>query len=347
MGCTCERFTLDNLGVRTTAMPAGGPVLGLLRFWRDVVLFSTLGTLVLWWKFHGVRRDPRTVIICQVDAVFGDVFVVRSLHKGFLERHPSRRWMMLRNPLHLFVLVRDHIRFKWNVHRHLIALSEANKSELLRLYGVPPDRVTVIPNGVDLDRFAPSATNRQDVHRQLSPASTDLRVIFVGHEFERKGLRVVLEALRALKRDGLPVSLMIAGRDSPDRLREEFKDLGSAVHFLGNRTDIERYYAAADVFVMPASFDISPLVGLEALAAGLPVLMTDVGGVREYLVDGHNGWFIQREARDIAAKLTRLAREPETLRAMSRRARESVADRDWRVIAQRLLDVIERVMPAS
>jgi UDP-glucose:(heptosyl)LPS alpha-1,3-glucosyltransferase len=185
------------------------------------------------------------------------------------------------------------------------------------------------------------------VRRELSLGEDELTAIFVGHEFERKGLRFVLEALRVLKGQGVRVSLMVAGRDSPDQLRREFGDLDDSVRFLGNRPDIERYYAAADVFVMPASFDISPLVGPEALAAGLPVLMTDVGGVREYLRDSENGWFIERAADDIAAKLARLAREPETLRAMAERARASVADRDWRLIAQRYLDVIDRVLPPS
>jgi UDP-glucose:(heptosyl)LPS alpha-1,3-glucosyltransferase len=339
LGCTCERFTLENLGIRTAAMPGGSPLAALLRFWRDVVVFSTLGSAVLWWKF-GRRRRPDTVVICQVDALFGDVFVCRSLHKGFLERHPSRTWMLLRNPLHLFVLARDHVRFRWNVHQRIVALSQPNKDEIMRLYGVADDRITVIPNGVDLDRFQPSAEVRRDVRREMSIGDDEFVAIFVGHEFERKGLRVVLEALASLLARGVRLTLVVAGRDDPARLRSEFAHLGDAVRFVGNRADVERYYAAADVFVMPAAFDISPLVGPEALAAGLPILMTDVGGVRDYLRDGENGWFIAREAGDVAAKIERLVRDRELLRQLSSRARASVMDRDWRVIAARFVDVI-------
>jgi UDP-glucose:(heptosyl)LPS alpha-1,3-glucosyltransferase len=294
---------------------------------------------VLWWKF-GRRRRPDTVVICQVDALFGDVFVCRSLHKGFLERHPSRTWMLLRNPLHLFVLARDHVRFRWNVHQRIVALSQPNKDEIMRLYGVADDRITVIPNGVDLDRFQPSAEARRDLRRQMSIGDDEFVAIFVGHEFERKGLRVVLEALTSLLARGVRLTLVVAGRDDPARLRSEFAHLGDAVRFVGNRADVERYYAAADVFVMPAAFDISPLVGPEALAAGLPILMTDVGGVRDYLRDGENGWFIAREAGDVAAKIERLVRDRELLRQLSSRARASVMDRDWRVIAARFVDVI-------
>jgi UDP-glucose:(heptosyl)LPS alpha-1,3-glucosyltransferase len=249
-------------------------------------------------------------------------------------------WMLLRNPLHLFVLARDHVRFRWNVHRHIIALSGPNKDEIMRLYGVPDDRITVIPNGVDLDRFQPSAEARRDVRRELSIGDDEFVAIFVGHEFERKGLRVVLEALASLLARQVRLTLVVAGRDSPERLKAEFSDLGDAVRFVGNRSDVERYYAAADVFVMPAAFDISPLVGPEALAAGLPILMTDVGGVRDYLRDGDNGWFIEREAGDVAAKLERLVRDRELLRQVAAGARASVLDRDWRVIAERFVDVI-------
>jgi glycosyltransferase involved in cell wall biosynthesis len=117
------------------------------------------------------------------------------------------------------------------------------------------------------------------------------------------------------------------------------------VRFVGHRSDIERYYAAADVFVMPASFDISPLAGLEALASGLPILITDLGGVREYLRDNFNGWFVRPDAGDIASKLERLAADPVLRRAMSANARVSVIDRGWMGVARQMLDLIDRVLP--
>jgi UDP-glucose:(heptosyl)LPS alpha-1,3-glucosyltransferase len=338
LGCTCDRFTLADLGIRTDAMPHGAPLSALLRFWRDVVVFSVAGSAVLWWRYR--RRGPGTVVICQVDALYGDVFVVRSLHKAFLEQHPSRGWMLLRNPLHLFVLARDHVRFRWNVHRRIVALSVRNRDEIVRLYGVPPERIVVIPNGVDLDRFRASSDARRDVRQALGLDEGAFVAIFVGHEFERKGLRVVLDAISTLADRSVRVHLIVAGRDDPSRLRQDFAHLAGVVHYVGHRPDVERYYAAADAFVMPAAFDISPLVGPEALAAGLPILMTDVGGVAEYLRDGENGWFVRRDAADVADKLAALAGDRALLAKMSRRARASVADRDWRRIAEKHLEVI-------
>jgi UDP-glucose:(heptosyl)LPS alpha-1,3-glucosyltransferase len=98
---------------------------------------------------------------------------------------------------------------------------------------------------------------------------------------------------------------------------------------------------------MPASFDISPLVGPEALACGLPILMTRVGGVSEYLRDGENGWFIDRNADDLADKFQALATNQALREEMSRHARASVTDRDWLAIARRYLELMDRLFPLS
>jgi UDP-glucose:(heptosyl)LPS alpha-1,3-glucosyltransferase len=341
LGCTTGRFTLADLGLREARTPSSSPAVELCRFWRDVVVFSTVGSIVLWWRFR--RRDAATVVLCQVDALYGDLFVVRSLHKAFLEHHPARTAMLLRNPLHALVLLRDRIRFTGMVHRHFIALSQGNKDDVVRLYGVAPDRITVIPNGVDLERFRPSPAIKNDLRRSLSLSPDTLVAIFVGHEFERKGLGHALDAFAKLSQRNVDVALIVAGGDSPARFMARRGDIAGRVRFVGHRPDIERYYQAADVFVMPAAFDISPLAGLEGLASGLPILITDLGGVREYLRDGHNGWFVAPEADDIASRLEQLARDRGLLAAMSRDARASVADRGWMEVARRMLELMDRI----
>ena len=156
--------------------------------------------------------------------------------------------MLLRNPMHAMVLLRDWIRFRCRVHRHIVALSEANKREVVRLYGVDPGSIAVIPNGVDLDRFKPDAAARAAVRRELSWPSDVLVGVFVGHEFERKGLDVALAAIRGLSHSGPDVRLIVAGGDAAAGLREAFGDVAAHVAFVGHRSDVERYYAAADVF---------------------------------------------------------------------------------------------------
>ncbi len=340
-GHEVHRFTLQQMGLETTSQPGGHPVLALFRLWRDIVWFSTLGSLLAWWKWRR-HRPPQTVVICQVDALFGDLFVVRSLHKGFLERQPSRRWMMLRNPLHSFVLLRDYLRFRGPFHRHFVALSEPNKEEIIQHYGVPEERITVIPNGVDLGRFKPDPEAREEIRHQLGLSEDRLVAIFAGHEFERKGLRYVLQAM--LKVDP-SICLLVAGGDDPARLKAEFPELEERVFYLGNRKDLERYYAASDLMVMPTAHDISPLVGPEGLASGLPLLMTDIGGVRSYLQHGVNGWLIEQDGDMIADYLEQLNQDRELLNRMASTARGSISDRGWEAVAEQYLALIDRLFP--
>jgi glycosyltransferase involved in cell wall biosynthesis len=342
MGYGCERFTLDDLGITTTAMPEGNWLVALLKFWRDVFVYSTLGSVVAWWKYR--RRKPDTVVVCQVDAVYGDIFVVRSLHKAFLKRQANRHWMLLRNPLHTFVLMRDFVRFKSHIHRHFVALSEPNKQEIVEHYGVDPQRITVIPNGVDMKRFRPCDKSRAGVRGELGLTDSDLVGIFAGHEFERKGLPAVLEAWRLLREQGHRPKLIVAGRDDPARIQAEFADLKEDVRFVGNKNDVERYYAASDFMIMPTLHDISPLVGPEALATGLPILMTPVGGALAYLQHGVNGWFVERDATNIAQRLQIVIDDPTMLEQASANARDSVKDWDWSAIALRYLELFEDVM---
>ena len=339
MGFECERFTLADLGIETTSMPDGHWLLALLKFWRDIVVYSSMGSLVAWWKYR--RRSAGTVVICQVDAIYGDIFVVRSLHKAFLKRQPNRHWMMLRNPLHSFVLLRDHIRFKSRIHRHFVALSQPNKDEIVEHYGVDPERISVIPNGVDTERFKPDPNSRREVRAELGLAENEPVAIFAGHEFERKGLTVVLDSIWLIQAQGRSVKLLVAGRDDPGSVRERYSDLNRAVFYLGNRRDIERCYAAADFMIMPTLHDISPLVGPEALACGLPILMTPVGGALAYLKHGENGWFIERDAHNIADTLRFLLDDESLLAHASTRARDSVKEWDWSAIARRYVELID------
>ena len=339
MGFECERFTLADLGIKTTSMPEGHWLVALLKFWRDIVVYSSVGSLIAWWRYR--RRSFGTTVICQVDAVYGDIFVVRSLHKAFLKRQPNRHWMMLRNPLHTFVLLRDHIRFKSRIHRHFVALSQPNKDEIVEQYGVDPEHITVIPNGVDMERFKPDLMSRREVRAELGLSESELVAIFAGHEFERKGLPVVLDSFRLLQAQGQTIKLLVAGRDDPRAIRARYSDLDDAVHYLGNRQDIERYYAAADFMIMPTLHDISPLVGPEALACGLPILMTPVGGALAYLKHGENGWFVERDARDIADTLQLLLDDESLLAHASTQARDSVKEWDWSAIARRYVELID------
>jgi UDP-glucose:(heptosyl)LPS alpha-1,3-glucosyltransferase len=98
-------------------------------------------------------------------------------------------------------------------------------------------------------------------------------------------------------------------------------------------------YAAADAFVFPTTYEAFPLVVLEAAASGLPLLVTRVNGVEEVLEDERSGWFITRDAADIARRLNAFRSDPELRRRMGLKARATVATYSWQSMADAYLDL--------
>jgi glycosyltransferase involved in cell wall biosynthesis len=118
-------------------------------------------------------------------------------------------------------------------------------------------------------------------------------------------------------------------------------DVAERVLFVGTRTDLPLFFAASDMFALPSAYEANALVVLEALAAGLPVVCTPVGYAPEIVVDGQNGFLVDRDARQIGARFEELAAAD--LPEWSRRARRSVEHLGWRAVAERYLALAEEI----
>lgn len=171
------------------------------------------------------------------------------------------------------------------------AVAVASRAEL----GIPPDRMTVVPPCVDVERFRPDPMVGE-AWRATSGLSADDRVLAVASRLEAaKGVGVAVEALARLRASRPDVVLLVAGSGvDATALRRRARVLGvaSAVRFLGlvDHDELPAVLAAADLFVLPALGPGGfPLSALEASAAGLPVVASDVPGAREAVVDGVTG----------------------------------------------------------
>ncbi|HTK91273.1 MAG TPA: glycosyltransferase family 4 protein [Verrucomicrobiae bacterium] len=244
-------------------------------------------------------------------------------HRGYLEAMGRRA---RGSPYHRYVIRLETRIFQLKGVRQIVAISARGKAEMERFYATPPDRVTLVYNGVDLARFDPKARlrDRAPARAELGLEAGAWCVLFVGSGFERKGLGPLVEAL-ALRRDPA-VRLIVAGKGDrgPYETLAARLDVGGQMIWAGARHDVERLYAAADVVALPARYEPFGNVHLEALASGRPMLTSVHAGGAELIRPGVNGWVVPEvKAGAIAEGLERLHEaDPVTLGRAARAAAE-------------------------
>jgi UDP-glucose:(heptosyl)LPS alpha-1,3-glucosyltransferase len=196
----------------------------------------------------------------------------------------------------------------------IVAASRMVKAHLVRDYGVGPDRIAVVPNGVDPEEFTPAgrARHRGPMRQRLGLGDAPT-FLFVGHNYYLKGLPSALRALARLARQGEDVRLCVVGRGPTAEFARLADRLGvsARVHFAGGVDDPRPWYAAADVLLHPTYFDTCSLVVLEAWAMGLPAITSRWNGVHELWPPGHEGWLV-KDPGDVAdvARAMRESLEP-------------------------------------
>ena len=193
-------------------------------------------------------------------------------------------------------------------YRKVVAVSRRVRDEAVRHYGVRPEDVEVIYNGVDEAHVRTPVRTRMDVRTELGLREKEYVLIFCGSGFRRKGLDYAIAAVDAVP--GAKLLVAGEGRGRPH----------SRVAWLGHRADVGRLYAAADVLILPTLYDPFPNVCLEAMAAGLPVIVSRIAGVSE-VIDGDS--LVVEDPRDVKAlaEAVRKLEDPSVRRPMGDAAR--------------------------
>ena len=235
----------------------------------------------------------------------------------------------------------------------LIASTADESAELVRTYGAVPERVFVVPPGVDLSVFQP--VDRDEARRKIGYGPGRL-LLFVGRLERLKGVEVAIRALALLRdRNHDDVRLLILGEDSKDgdegekdRLKAVAADVGvrDRVDFLGSvaHHELPYFYSAADACVMPSYSESFGLVGLEAQASGRPVVGSDVSGLRSVIRDQVSGYLIAgHDPAEYAERIGRLLEDPELAQQMGRRGRLLAQRYSWTRTADRLRELFEDV----
>ena len=210
----------------------------------------------------------------------------------------------------------------------LIGVSQATVDDLVRLRVAPPERFRVVPIGLDLHRFLrPSAKAATALRDQCGAGADDVLLAFVGRLVPIKRVDLVLRAVAAVRREGVPIRLMIVG-DGPERASLEQLARRLAIddvaHFLGYLPDTSAAAAAADIAILASDNEGTPVALIEAAAAGRPAVATAVGGVPDVVIPGAGVIVPAGDHAALAGAVVRLARDAELRAKMGARAREHV-----------------------
>ena len=210
------------------------------------------------------------------------------------------------NPLHLWLL---------NMERRLfsdtpciIANSNMVKANIIKHYAVQAEKIHLLHNGINLDRFTPDnkVKWRKHVRNNLALRQDANLVLFVGSGFRRKGLQVLLEAVPLIK--DKEIQVLVIGKGPVHKFKALAVRCGIAdrIIFMGPQKEIEKYYSAADLFVLPTLYDPFSNATLEAMASGIPVITTRNNGAAELIENGKEGFVVNDmfDAQELATHMT-------------------------------------------
>jgi UDP-glucose:(heptosyl)LPS alpha-1,3-glucosyltransferase len=255
-------------------------------------------------------------------------------HKVFLEKMKSKSgpWKALWyrvSAYHRLALLIEKRQLSPAGSWKIIAVCEQTKRETMEAYGVSEERIAVIHNGVDHERFQGRHNHGQTVRRRLGLPSDRSVVLFLGTGFRRKGLG---RLLALWERNELPgVHLLVVGNDTKLAQYRRQWNRDPRVIFVGPQTNVEDYYAAADLLVLPSVQEAFGNVVLEALAAGLPVItVPGVGAMDQVEGNLRDGLLANPDDRqELKTKILRML-DPARRSVLSKEARQVAEKYTWR-----------------
>lgn len=296
------------------------------------LMFWLLAPLRLRGRGHDLIHTVGAIVPSRID-----VSSVQYCYAAYIQRigsaapRGSSRLRRLNVALgNLVSLVAELWGFRLGRVRLLAAASESTRRELQWHYPAVPAITT--PNGVDFTSFKPDADVRSRIRAAESIGNDELVCLFVGGDWARKGVEEAVRGLAdAQSRTDRPLWLWLIGRGDERRIAAVAAECGVAasVRFFGYRTDVEPFYQAADVFVLPTLYEAFPLVTLEAAACGLPIIATAVSGVTELVGDDEAGVVVDRSPASVGAAIARLATDEQTRARMAAAALSRVTAYSW------------------
>lgn len=220
----------------------------------------------------------------------------------------------------------------------VIALSEDMKIKMNTV--CKREDIVILPNGIELDNF-------KDISSQKQHNKTEKTIIFVGTLRHVKGVKYLIKAMKIINEKSRDTNLIIIG-DGPDRDKLETLiqelNLQNCIHFVGkvSNKEIPEYMAQADIFALPSLSESFGIVNIEAMASGLPIVTTNVGGLPEIVINTENGFVVEPKNPEVLAEKILLILKNNDLRErISKNNLIKAKDYSWNNVVKKLIQIFE------
>lgn len=305
-----------------------------------------------WWDQHFAGLNFDLVFSPGINCADADIIAVHIVFAEFLRlagpeltlRHnPLRVWPLL---LHRRLSYRLFSALERNLYSRadlaLVVISNKMEQDIFRCFGRRAG-VSLVYHGVDLDRLNPSRcrTLRKTVREKLRIPETALAILLVGNDWKKKGLPCLIEAVGRMARQDLRILLRGTDHSSACHALIRQQGIESKTVILPQVPNIEEHYAAADVYVGPSIEDSFAIPPLEAMACGLPVIVSRKAGASEVITNGVDGFILEdpRDSRELAGLLDRICASAELRRNIGEHASATARQYTW----QRNADAMEQI----
>jgi len=303
-------------------------------------------------KKTGIKFD---IVHGFTQTLFQDIYRVGGgchwdymMHTYPLMQSAFGKIVLCLNLRHFSLLLLERIIFKRKCYKQITCISEQCKKEIIHHYKLPANDVEVIYNGADTDVFTPQnrLKNRDSIRAKYSIFKEDVLLLFVGSGFKRKGLKYIIDALPLIDTDK-KIKLLVAGRGKVREYQKLAKENGiiDKIIFAGVYKNIQEIYAAGDIFVFPSEYDAFGTACLEAMASGLPVVVSKTSGVSEIITHGKDGFVVNHpiDAKEMVEYIE-LLMEKEKREEMGSAARQKSEMYSFEANIEKTLRIYHRVL---
>ena len=311
------------------------------------ILFTLFASLI----YLPRNRNPSAIRIATEGAFpFCQIAHTQFCHRYFLRHHSdaiATNWLrrLARTITYRWCALLEPIAFRHA--RKIVVPSQGMARELQSTYpALAAGKIHVIPNPVDIKRFERDpAFSPTGIYQQLGiPADAFVLSFCALGGFTRKGLPIVFQAVADIRNPRIHL-IVIGGRQGEIH---EFAALAKRlaveqnVHFAGLQNDIRPFLWSSHAYVFPSAYETFSLASFQAAAAGLPLIATRLNGVEDFLVDGINGWLVDRTAESVASAIRAAAASPGKTALMGRTAQTQVQEYGIELFQFRWLELLRK-----